>query len=463
MSWENFVSLNPDMKTGNHKFYARGEDPTKPGKILYKIPINGHTFQYGVGLQIAPDLWDKATQRPTKDKTRIKEYEKQDPGIQLKLKNINTRIENICAAVDDFIGTARQGNRKIDFNELKEHINRIAKQSDQTQNERPKRSKIKTTAENRNLNFTRDFTEQFLIDITNGHRFINHGRLKGNIYSSGTVKNYKNFLINWIDFEKITGTRYTWDQIDKTLYEKFVAFLNKGGKSKNYVGRNIKHWKVICQAAYDDKILSKNISSEKWFHTLSESVKNVALTEEELTRLESLDLSAKPGFEKARDLFLLGCYTALRVSDFKRLTQDHLKNGNIVIITKKTRKEVHIPLSPRAKKILSKYNGRTPNLAEQKINDYIKEICKMAGIDEVIEKDETRGGKSETKKYKKYQLITCHTGRRTGATSMIKDGTLARDVMLITGHTKLASFDKYICLEPTEQIDRIKEQPFFKR
>ena len=45
----------------------------------------------------------------------------------------------------------------------------------------------------------------------------------------------------------------------------------------------------------------------------------IYLRMDELEKLKKLDLSAKPGMERMRDLFLVGCFTGLRFSDFSQI------------------------------------------------------------------------------------------------------------------------------------------------
>ena len=104
-----------------------------------------------------------------------------------------------------------------------------------------------------------------------------------------------------------------------------------------------------------------------------------------------------------------------------------------------------IPLHPVVSEILEKYEYQMPDIiSNQKFNDYIKEVGKLAGINdnEVITK--TIGGKLTSESLPKYELISSHTGRRSFCTNMYKRGLPTLMIMSISGHKNEKSFLKYI-------------------
>jgi len=193
------------------------------------------------------------------------------------------------------------------------------------------------------------------------------------------------------------------------------------------------------------------------FAVLKEAVTSVALSNDELERLMALSLT---GTEKHyRDVFLVGCYTALRISDYKRITPENIKDRGtykvIEIITQKTKAKVVIPIASEILHILTdpSFFGRT--LIEQKLNYKIKELCKRAGIDETIEVVRNTKGMQTITKHEKHELVSSHTARRTGATYLytVHDKTL--DVMKITGHKSERAFLNYIKISSEEAAERM--------
>ncbi len=169
----------------------------------------------------------------------------------------------------------------------------------------------------------------------------------------------------------------------------------------------------------------------------------ISLTNEEFEALYYLDLSANKRLAQVRDVFCFACSTGLRYSDLNQLKREHIKHDEIRITVKKTKEPLSVPLTPYSKNILAKYEAMhrpLPVISNQRLNDYVKELCSMAGISEQVEIVRFRGTKREAITYKKYELIGVHTGRKTFATLSLERGMSAEEVMTITGHQGLPKF-----------------------
>jgi integrase len=178
-----------------------------------------------------------------------------------------------------------------------------------------------------------------------------------------------------------------------------------------------------------------------------------------------MNLKTQPRLDRVRDLFIIGCYTGLRFSDLKQLKDENLTDNRtrIRIRTEKTGELVIIPLHPFVKAILRKHNGIPPEaLTNQKMNDYLKEIGEWAGIDETVVLHFTKGGQRVTETYKKYQLITTHTARRSFATNAYLQDVPTISIMKITGHRTEKSFMKYIKISQEDNANKLINHPFFK-
>ena len=80
----------------------------------------------------------------------------------------------------------------------------------------------------------------------------------------------------------------------------------------------------------------------------------------------------------------------------------------------------------------------------------------------MIEVKESKGGIEVIKTKPKYELLSTHVGRRTGATLMYLSGLPSKDIMVITRHKTLASFEVYLKLDQKGAVKRMEESPFFK-
>jgi len=446
-----------------HSFELKSKDQTKPTALLYKCYLNGTRFTYGVGLNIFPELWDESTQRPTRSKPIIKDYKQEIPDIETKINNVRTRIENICIGVEMFISNAQIQNTEIQLSDLRQYLDAKVGNSRKIIEDRPKLNINGTQGiPVQGLNLIQTYAEKFIQEIKNGKRTIRSGSQSNKRYTPQTIKNYTSFLNQWIKFEKTQKHKYSWEEMGLNFYNAVLHYFNARKYKWDTVGKMIKHLKVIAQAAMDDGIHTNLEFRKQYFKALKSEIENIALTFEEVEKLEKLDLSKHPAWDKARDVFLMGCYTALRFSDLKRLRKIHFRETVIAIITQKTKIEVIIPIKSEMMEIIKKYDYQAPKLSEQKVNEYIKQISQLAGIDSPIEKKEIIGGETKIRTVSKFELITTHTARRTAATHMYLRNMLPIDIMKITGHKTESSFLKYICVPKEESVKRMAENEFFK-
>ncbi|GAB3945177.1 hypothetical protein GCM10028805_13840 [Spirosoma harenae] len=161
-----------------------------------------------------------------------------------------------------------------------------------------------------------------------------------------------------------------------------------------------------------------------------------------------MDLSKQERLERVRDLFVVGCYTGLRFSDLTNLRPEYIKNGLIRIEQQKTADKVVIPCHEVVTSMLKKYNGSLPrSISNQKMNDYLKEVCQLAGLNSKENKAKTKGGKRITKVFEKWQMVSTYTARRSFATNMYLLGIPAMTIMQITGYRTEKAFMHYIKLD----------------
>ena len=183
-----------------------------------------------------------------------------------------------------------------------------------------------------------------------------------------------------------------------------------------------------------------------------------------MDKIEKLDLSKNPRLDKVRDILIMNCYLGLRYEDLAKLTKDHfVENASkMKLTTKKTGSKVIVPLHRKVKAILAKYGGKPPEMMRsQKLNDYYKELGEKAKINNTEIIISTVGGKRQEDRYKKYELMATHIGRRTFATRMIRAKMDKKIVMMFTGHTKEESFDRYVGITEDETANEMMNHPFF--
>jgi integrase len=280
-----------------------------------------------------------------------------------------------------------------------------------------------------------------------------------------TKKQLRQALRNLKEYKQASKASLHLDSIDLDFYDGFVDFLLKKNYGKNTIGTVIKNVKVFMNEAVDRKLTQNLQFKNRRFKTVEEPSDSIYLTEKEIKKIYSLDLTENPRIEKVRDLFIFGCYTGLRFSDFSGIGSGCISKDGLTakINTIKTGETVIIPLGNLARSILKKYENNLPQaISNQKMNEYLKELGQLAGIDDSFVVTATRGGKRDTEIFKKWELITTHTARRSFATNAYLQNVPTISIMKITGHRTEKSFLKYIKISQEDNANKLVNHPFFK-
>ena len=186
----------------------------------------------------------------------------------------------------------------------------------------------------------------------------------------------------------------------------------------------------------------------------------IALTLEEMHRLQSLDLASDKRLETARDLFVFCCHTGLRYSDMQALEEGNIRDGILSIIEKKTSEKTEIPLSSTAKAIAGKYRGETPyvfpRLNKANYIACIRILGELAGIDAPVQHTTFIGTKRIVATHLKWQLLGSHTARKTFVTTALSLGIPATTVMSMSGHNSFEAMKRYIAVSDDSKAKGIR-------
>ncbi|MGB4415437.1 MAG: site-specific integrase [Paludibacter sp.] len=304
--------------------------------------------------------------------------------------------------------------------------------------------------------------------ISNAH---NRKKKKTNeTISPITIKSYVSNQNRLIAFAKYKGKEdFLFSEIDLQFYNDYVDFLTNRERTlkrvhgvevnevrqyaKNTVGDAIKALKTMISDVRGLDIKMKDL------YVFTEDVDNVYLNETELQQLKDFDFSGVPHLDRVRDWFLLLAWTGSRFSDLQKIDLSNIKNNFITYRQQKTKTAVTIPVHPVVNEILNKYNYQMPKaITNQKFNDYIKEACKLAGIDTLESFTRTVGGKEVTETKPKFDLVSSHTCRRSFCTNMYKRGLNTLTIMSVSGHKTEKSFLKYIKVSQQEHAELMAEK-----
>ncbi|OQP60139.1 hypothetical protein A3860_34225 [Niastella vici] len=277
-------------------------------------------------------------------------------------------------------------------------------------------------------------------------------------------------------FEKYSGKAITFDSFDFDFYREFVKFLTYDyvlltrkeitkGLRVNSIGKTIKWLKAFLRNRMAKKIIP--YIDLTLYLGMEEDTDAIYLNWKEISAIYRLDLSSTPEMEHVRDEFILGCLTGFRFSDYSEVAPEEIRDGMLFVKQQKTTDRVVVPLRPEALAILRKYNMQMPPVNNVNFNCWIKEVAKLAEINEPIKFSYKRGNVIIEEIRPKYAWVTSHTCRRSFCTNEFLDGTPITLIMAISGHKTEKAFRKYIkadALEKALMIQKIwKDRPSWQR
>lgn len=319
------------------------------------------------------------------------------------------------------------------------------------------------------------FLIQFVDDIKSGAR-----KIGSDDYAPGTCKAWKSFIGVYEGFDPLH--KFGWADIDRAFVSGYISYLQKHGYMAKVVNKHLTNLKALINAAFIDGVHDNQRASalivKKKIEDRDKAVE-IYLTEEELQALYVMPLTGKK--EHIRDVFLIGCYTCQRVSDYNNLNADNFETTRkgtriIRLVQQKTKTEVTIPiLNENLITICEKYGYNIPKANEQVLNRYIKDILKdlseqLPSLKEKVLTKLTMKQKEALRKEKKepetdlngnvivprYDCVTSHTARRTGITNMyLSHKYTILQMMHVSGHKTQKTFMDYIKLSSEEIADEI--------
>ena len=281
---------------------------------------------------------------------------------------------------------------------------------------------------------------------------------KGSVgLSESRINSYKSLLATYLEYD--TKEKYRVQDFDNLLFEDLKGWLfnfKKYNPSTAYK-KLTDIQAVIRYATTKSKVKPsedfKDIKFEK-INTYDSDMNVITLSESEIEQIEKAVLENE-ALINARKWLIIACFTGQRVNTVNKITKDSFKkyggNYKIVIKQKKGNKPVDIPVLPRVKNIYEE--GFPYKVSSQKLNKHIKEICRVAQIDNLIvgRLRDPKINRDVKVEKEKYHFIASHIGRRTFATLHYKKLAI-EDIMKVTGHKRMSTFLKYIDMNDDTHI-----------
>jgi hypothetical protein len=283
---------------------------------------------------------------------------------------------------------------------------------------------------------------------------------KGKRYAEWSIKQHNLTRNNLLKFQKAKRVSIEFKDVTILTYYKFIEYCNEQNWALNSVGTYIKNWRQFLMRGHEKGWHKNQIHEHKDFKILSEETYDIYLTQQELKKI----IKAKHSGERqiARDWFLIGCYTALRISDLKVLDERKVFGDFLVLTTEKTDERVEIPVHPTVKSIIQRYKGFPPAMSDVDINREIKEVAKQAGIKEKVLYSVTEGGVRKDYWLEKWQMVSLHTARRTMITNARLMQMPDSVVMKLAGIRSIKTLLRYDKLSQSQAAHIAAAHSFFK-
>lgn len=289
-----------------------------------------------------------------------------------------------------------------------------------------------------------------------------NGWTKGTLTKFHTIKKHLQGFAPRLEFADLT----------EEGLQKFMQYLLDCGLRNVTIAKDLDILRWFLRWAYRhgyNELNAYETFRPKLKGTDGNSKEIIYLEWDELMNLYAYDFTARPGLATVRDVFCFCCFTGLRYSDVRALRISDIKDSHISVVTQKTTDGLCIEFNDFSRAILDRYasfradkqrnkSGRAfPVISNQKMNEALKEIGRLVGIDEPIRIVYYAGSDRRESVHPKYELLTTHCARRTFVVNALRLGIPAEVIMKWTGHSDFTAMKPYVKI-----VDELKEREMSK-
>jgi integrase len=410
----------------------------KVSSIRAKISVNGVSIFLYTGRSVESCHWDKK-------KCFVKSYVGKTTTTLLIQRLKELEIE-ILTLLDRY----KNGKPKMSFVDFQAKLQALVDRPDKKNlllakaiSAAPKDSII-------------SFIDQFVKDCESGVR-LSPKRQKLKPSSISSYKTTQRLLEKFQRHAKFTLTLKDFSQAD---IDKFSNFLIVDEEfAMNTHAKSMMDLLQIIKYAVKQKRMPAAKMVELEFDTRREETDSIYLTEEQILEMLEIKDFDEPVHEVVRDIFVLGCFTGMRFSDYSSIDTTAIRNNRLEFVQKKTGGKVTLPIHTVVNTILKKYNNALPPVPE---NNEFNRIIKLVG--EKLPSLHVPFTKQVTYKREltefvgmKYTYLQTHTARRSFCSNEYLKGTDPLIIMSISGHKSHKSFMRYIKVSGDQFADKLEK------
>ena len=380
-------------------------------------------FIYSTGEKIKPEEWDFENRQPKDLNGRTKRAESH--------RSIKKQLDRYIGFFTEIVNRYKNIGEEITIDIIRQRFDEEFK-------------KIK-----RKDDFFRIYDE-FVQEKENDYSG------KGISKSTKSRYDYNKKLLE--NFQEEYKLKLSLGNFDEKIYNKFLKYcIEEKDHSANTVHRNVGllktffYWTLSKKYTYNNAFI--NFKKPPKFRT-----DEIALNYEQVEKIHQYDFSTNNRLERVRDLFVFGCVTGMRFGNYSSISKEDIQGDFIRVIDLKSKsKNLAIPLNSISRSILEKYDYELPNISNQKMNEFIKEVFKKMEFTEDIKKTMKYGDELVEKKTEFWERISSHTARRSFITIMKNNKVPDKVIMSYTGHTSLEVFNAYYRPSEDDKVNYMNE------
>lgn len=405
--------------------------------IRVKVSVSGAAIFLYTGRSIETVHWDKR-------KCFVKSY----PG-QNTTNRLVRHLKNLEMSILDALDEYKNGTPRPTFLEFQEKLNLLI--------DNPRTKFNQTQHQSAGTKETLlDFFELFIRDCENGVRLSPTRKL----IKPQSMRTYYTSMSYLKKFQAKKDHEFVLTDFNQRDIDAFSDFLIIDHElAMNTHAKVMMDVLQLIKYAIKLKKLPPSRLVELDLDTRREETDSIYLTEAEILELLAIDDFTDPVHEKVRDVFVVGCFTGMRFSDYSTLDTRAIRNQRYVYIQLKTGKKVTIPIHPTVRQILEKYNYALPQVPpNNEFNRIIKLVgAKLPSLHVSFIKQITYKRERKQVKMIKYEFLQTHTARRSFCSNEYLRGTDPVIIMAMSGHQSFKSFMRYIKVEMEQYADKMEQ------
>jgi len=395
--------------------------------ILVDFTFERKRFKTSIGYRIDLDKWDAEKQQVipnTYNKSRISAT-----TINQRISDIKTHLGSIYT---EYSVLKKDITVKMVNEALKDKLNDVKVQAPELEKTIPDYIQLFLDTESKKKEWSEGTKKKFSTIKTHitGYCEKHNCKLYFNDITADFLQSYKDYQRTILKLNNTTNLKYM------KLFKWFMNWATKNKYNSNLEYKDFE-FKFKGTATSD---YQKNIIFLSW---------------KELQHFINFDFSDNKQLGQVRDIYCFCSLTSLRYSDIEHLKKSDFKkddneNTYIEIFTMKTDDKLNIELNKYALAIWEKYKGidlknnrAFPVLSNQKYNEYLKKAGEKAEFNSIETYIEYRGNKRTETTYKKWELLTTHTARKTFIINALYLGIQPDIIRAWTGHKDLRTMEVY--------------------